>query len=93
LIDYIHTSIGFDHVPGGEIYNNRSVFSFHIYCGLVNRKGEPSNDLLCEAIEDWYYLGYIQDYMRIGGGGFLTEWGAMPQNTIDISSINLMCDL
>lgn len=28
--------IGFDHVPLGSDYNNRSVLSYHIYCGDVD---------------------------------------------------------
>jgi len=92
VIDYIRRQAGFDHVPGGAVYNNRSVYSYHIYCGLTDRNGEPTNDLICHLSEDYLFDLYIRDYQKIGGGGVLTEWGNMPENPIDIKTIDYMLD-
>ncbi len=35
----VHAEAGFDHVPGGPEYNNRSVFSYHVYCAYVDSVG------------------------------------------------------
>eukprot|EP01126_Amoeba_proteus_P034740 TRINITY_DN3472_c0_g2_i1.p1 TRINITY_DN3472_c0_g2~~TRINITY_DN3472_c0_g2_i1.p1 ORF type:complete len:254 (-),score=29.82 TRINITY_DN3472_c0_g2_i1:129-890(-) len=92
LIDYAHMDAGFTHVPGGSDYNNRSVFSYHIYCGLTNRFGEPTNLYLCDAMEETFWTLFLNDIKRIGGGGMLTEWGNMPNGTIDIDAIEWMAN-
>jgi len=90
LSEFGHLQSGFSHVPGGALYNNRSIFSYHIYCADTNRQGEPSDEFLCELMEDWWFDIFVNDYKRIGGGGFLTEWGNMPNGPIDIETINFM---
>lgn len=41
--------MGFERVPGGPLYNNRSVLSYHVYCGLTNPDGDPYNVGLCST--------------------------------------------
>jgi endoglycosylceramidase len=39
--------LGLTQVPGGSVYNNRSVLSYHVYCGLTNPNGDPYFRPLC----------------------------------------------
>eukprot|EP01130_Rhizamoeba_saxonica_P007725 TRINITY_DN3133_c0_g1_i2.p1 TRINITY_DN3133_c0_g1~~TRINITY_DN3133_c0_g1_i2.p1 ORF type:complete len:515 (-),score=85.88 TRINITY_DN3133_c0_g1_i2:469-2013(-) len=95
LIDYAHTTNGFSQVPGGSNYRNRSVYSFHVYCGDVNRTGDVQNEDICELMEEYFFSQYINDYKRLGGAGMLTEWGNMQQTNLDLETIDFMtseCD-
>eukprot|EP01125_Pyxidicula_operculata_P015605 TRINITY_DN5320_c0_g1_i1.p1 TRINITY_DN5320_c0_g1~~TRINITY_DN5320_c0_g1_i1.p1 ORF type:complete len:517 (-),score=117.21 TRINITY_DN5320_c0_g1_i1:100-1650(-) len=88
LIDYVHVSPGFTHVPGGPSYKNQSIFSYHIYCGDTGRNGEPKSEFLCEVQDDVLFDLFVDDYENLGGGGFITEWGNMPNNPVDVDDIN-----
>jgi len=86
--DYGHTHTGFTSVPGGEAYNDRSVYSYHIYCGVSSGTGEPQSPYLCSLIRDYFFHHSVTNYKRIGGGAFLTEWGNMPNTPASIDFIN-----
>jgi len=32
---------GFKHNVGGEEYKHKEVFSYHVYCGVVDKEGSP----------------------------------------------------
>jgi endoglycosylceramidase len=53
---------GFEHVPGGDSYRNRSVVSYHFYI---------PPDISVEASMQ----GHMDDLKRLKCGGFLTEFG------------------
>jgi endoglycosylceramidase len=61
--------------PGGHAYNNRQVFSFHLYC-LLHLNVQILDLAVCDAIEEAFILARMADTMDIGVAGFLTEWGA-----------------
>jgi len=75
---------GFDHVPGGEDYRDRSVLSYHYYCMILALDPVPGNDstpvfqrVFCDDVEGPAVLKSVQvDINRLGGSGFLTEFGA-----------------
>lgn len=46
LTDYIFGT-GFKSNVGGKDYRNRVVYSYHIYCPLVNKQGEPKSPFWC----------------------------------------------
>ncbi|EKX55197.1 hypothetical protein GUITHDRAFT_46636, partial [Guillardia theta CCMP2712] len=64
--------------PGGAEYNDRQVFSYHMYCFYNTRDGQPANTELCNAYFDKYLSNVIEgDLEKLSVAGFLTEWGAM----------------
>lgn len=53
-----YSGSGFTHVPGGDEYRNRSVFSYHYYCTIIQVIPVPGNEsipifdrLMCDDIE------------------------------------------
>ena len=40
---------GFKTGPGGKEYNDRQVYSYHIYCGPVDSDGNPSYIIECDC--------------------------------------------
>jgi endoglycosylceramidase len=49
---------GFTHVPGGDQYRDRSVFSYHYYCTILQLVPVPGNGtipifdrVLCDDVE------------------------------------------
>jgi endoglycosylceramidase len=83
---------GFTHVPGGDQYSNRSVLSYHIYCGFTNRTGDPGSwTIVCDGVQDLIYEFAMKEVRRLGAGGFMTEFGALDDlpNGID-NIVNLL---
>ena len=73
---------GFDHVPGGPEYRNRSVLSFHYYCSIFVRdywKHPSMTKLVCDSIAGPLVMRSIrEDVRRMGGGVMMTEGMACP---------------
>jgi len=42
---------GFKTNVGGPDYRDREIFSYHVYCGVVNAQGEPKLTLLCKLLD------------------------------------------
>jgi len=73
--------------PGGEQYNDRQAFSYHIYCFNESR---PLRVLepVCDIV---YALGWFaEQHSRVGGGRFLTEFGAVPDDAVSIDGLRAM---
>jgi len=86
-VDFLNT---FEHVPGGDDYRNRSVYSYHIYC-LSNRLGDPVNEPLCEVLGALEYNHQLFSIKRLKTGGFMSEFGAMSADRpIDVANIKFM---
>jgi len=85
--------LGFPTVPGGNDYRDRSVYSWHNYCGTVDRSGNPLNFLLCEGEQE---AQWIQDLLDINDqkcGSFLTEFGAVSgNNTKSLEDLDWVAD-
>eukprot|EP01147_Barroeca_monosierra_P006828 gene6828-394_t len=70
---------GFDHVPGGETYRNRSVFSFHYYCWLYDIPGNPSTfqrDVCDHLLGTQVFDAVRKDVNHLRTVPFLTEFAA-----------------
>jgi len=98
IIFYEHSLVdpgfsGFSHGPGGPTYNDRSVLSYHIYCGPTDREGDPSNIWECDLEDGYFYETSMEDVVRLGGGGFMTEFGAMTNASVAIESIEFLATL
>ncbi|XP_064646711.1 endoglycoceramidase-like [Lineus longissimus] len=71
---------GFSHVPGGDLYKNRSVFSYHYYCWiLTGNMSQPypiGKKILCDdLLEPKVFNAVMADLDILGGSSFLTEYG------------------
>ncbi|XP_066291353.1 endoglycoceramidase-like isoform X1 [Branchiostoma lanceolatum] len=75
---------GFEHVPGGKAFQNRSVFSYHYYCSLYH-EGQPYPEykrVACDQIVGPKLFSAVQEDLAVlGGGSFLTEFGTCRTNT------------
>jgi endoglycosylceramidase len=68
--------------PGGIDYNDRQVFSYHIYCIDVTKQGDPKSDLACEIDDELMIsLRYEEAKKKKFGGMMLTEFGAISNST------------
>ncbi len=68
--------------PGGVDYNDRQVFSYHIYCIDVTKQGDPKSDLACEIDDELLIsLRYQEAKKKKFGGMMLTEFGAISNST------------
>jgi len=72
--------LGFPTVPGGDEYRDRTVYSWHNYCGTVDRSGNPLNFLVCEGEQEVQWLQEMIDIDSTKCGSFLTEFGAVSGN-------------
>jgi endoglycosylceramidase len=68
------TGSGFDHVPGGEKYQDSSVFSFHYYCWWYN-EDDMSRKTCDKLFGPKVFEQAVRDVRTIGGATMLTEWG------------------
>eukprot|EP00058_Branchiostoma_floridae_P015168 XP_002600656.1 hypothetical protein BRAFLDRAFT_102437 [Branchiostoma floridae] len=75
---------GYEHVPGGKAFQNRSVFSYHYYCSLYHG-GQPYPEyerVACDQIVGPKLFSAVQEDLKmLGGGAFLTEFGTCSPNT------------
>lgn len=66
---------GFDHVPGGKEFANKSVFSFHYYCWWYTN-GEGLEKRTCDdKFGPKVFDESIENARLLGGSAMLTEWG------------------
>ena len=70
---------GFDHVPGGDDYRNRSAFSYHYYCEsfVPNWKNEPIvRRVICDdTIGSLVFKAVDENVKTFGGASMMTEFG------------------
>ncbi|CAD8110655.1 unnamed protein product [Paramecium sonneborni] len=63
---------GFDQNIGGIEYQNKEVFSYHVYCGI-----EKISSWSCNRINSLLYYLKMRNVQKLKIGGFLTEFGAV----------------
>jgi len=78
---------GFEQGPGGKNYNDRQVFSYHIYCFDVDKEGNPKSRRICDTFDAQQFGIRAKDSKRLGGGAFLTEFGALDNLTAAIKEV------
>lgn len=84
---------GFSDVPGGSSFRNRSVYSYHVYCAPDDKEGNPTNVVLCDAEDAVQFFVDYKDSKRLGGGGFMTEFGALGNVTNSIEALEFLLAL
>jgi len=77
--------------PGGIDYANRSVFAYHSYCASAP-DGAPSPMPLCRLLVRSAWTGVSTDLANLGVGGFLTEFGAVGEDTDSLELIRLQTE-
>lgn len=75
--DYIGSGLT---TPGGTLYRNRTMFSWHYYCPTYHFMDPSANTnvtrFLCDDLIDKSVFDSIQyDIDATGGASMLTEWG------------------
>lgn len=66
--------------PGGAEYNDRQAYSYHNYCGTVDRTGNPTDVKLCEIQQLVQWDTDMGDIDKLDCGSFITEFGAISGN-------------
>jgi endoglycosylceramidase len=68
---------GYDHVPGGSEYMNRSAFSYHYYCATFDSKynNQPNiRKVICDDIVGPLVFKAVHaDLQKFGGAAMMTE--------------------
>eukprot|EP00742_Colponemidia_sp_Colp-10_P002113 GILJ01002256.1.p1 GENE.GILJ01002256.1~~GILJ01002256.1.p1 ORF type:complete len:547 (-),score=92.28 GILJ01002256.1:661-2214(-) len=83
------TPVGFTEGPGGEEYNDRQAFSYHIYC-LQDKSGDPVSRKLCNVLEKGMLKPRIADAKRLKTAGILTEFGANTDGAAGVGELNFI---
>ena len=87
---------GFDTVPGGPEYRDRSALSYHLYCWIKSGDSEPLSFLDRVVCDDLLAADVIsnarKEFTRTGGGGFLTEFGECDPDGRKNSSNTILCE-
>lgn len=90
--------------PGGVEYNDRQVFSYHVYCAPTDREGTPSNIFECDCkieshmpphllvVDDYFFDLAMFDVAKFGCGSMMTEFGAVPNTTVSLEAIQFLTD-
>lgn len=83
---------GFKSGPGGPA-DNRTVYSYHMYCDNQNKTGDILNvpDCTLNLEEVWGLEQY--NIAQVGGGHFLTEFGAVGPHESSAEVISFLADL
>jgi endoglycosylceramidase len=68
---------GFSDSPGGIPYRDREVYSYHVYCPLVDDHSVPTKDLGCKLFDNLIHGLKEKSAKALGVGKFLTEFGAI----------------
>lgn len=87
-IDYFPN--GFTATPGGEAYNDRQVYAYHIYCLEVYNEVEQ---IICDALDDAFFYLRNRDAKRLGGGMMMTEFGASQDVRGNLHALDKNCAL
>lgn len=87
------TKNGFESGPGGAAWNAANVYSYHSYCTLSDRDGNPYSRPLCDQIDEYLFGMWIETYKRLGGAGMMTEWGALSSSPGAMQQIHRISNL
>lgn len=79
--------IGFTHGPGGEIYKEKQVLSFHIYCGASSPTSKFDN-YKCKFIDWLLFKPKLARAEGLGIPSFLTEFGAVKDSIYESSELS-----
>lgn len=94
LFGGIVSPVGFNMTPGTTAGQGSSqdVLSYHVYCCVssataCDASGNPTDGSVCDIYNPKNVAVRMQDVARLGGGGFLTEFGACTDGPACIDEI------
>ena len=70
---------------------DHQVFAYHSYC-LNNASGAPTPVFLCRELVDAAWNAVNESLAHIGIGGFLTEFGAVGNDSDSMELLQWQCD-
>ena len=83
------TTTDFTSGPGGAAYDDRQAFAYHLYCSSQAGTGEPDCGPLSLLLTDgWKWAA--RSRKKVGGGGFLTEFGAVSDSNLSAALLDAM---
>lgn len=56
---------------------SKEVFSYHVYCGIVDSYGAPKRNSVCIGLDHEFVKGKENNAKSLGVGAFMTEFGAI----------------
>lgn len=77
--------------PGGELYNDRQAFAYHIYC--QNGTSTAVGLALCNVALRTAWGSFRANNARLGGGRMLTEFGAVSDSPHALRVLRKSLDL
>lgn len=80
--------LGWTSTPGGTEYDDRQVISWHLYCPTAS-EGTQKAKRVCGRWNEEFAGMRQKDVNRLGGGWFLTEFGALPSDPASIHEIDM----
>ena len=81
--------VGLAHGPGGQAWNDKQAFAYHIYC----EDFAPSIGPLCGATDAYAFRMFLGAARRLGAASFLTEWGALGSDHASLAEVASMAAL
>jgi len=75
--------------PGGLAYQDRQSYVYHIYCESA-KSGEPTNWIECMLLIERTWQVEMEAKNKLGGGGMLTEFGAVGEGPGSLNLLHLM---
>ena len=86
VLDGKATGSGYDHVPGGPAFANRSVMSYHYYCSTFD-PGYDTHPIMRKAVCDdtvgpLVFKAVDEDLAKVGGAQMMTEGLACPTGNL-----------
>jgi len=89
---------GFNRVPGGSSFNNRSALSYHYYCWLDPGDNQtapypPLKRYACDEFLGPLVIKTVVDEVQLTGGAlFMTEWGICSPNGDNSTEGTIECE-
>lgn len=84
----IHQPTGFTVGPGGASANATQALAYHIYCVDQNAAGDITNLTSCFDNLDAGFKIAAANIEKVGGGHFMTEFGALGEGPTSIDTIH-----
>jgi endoglycosylceramidase len=84
----IHQATGFQVGPGGAGANATQALAYHVYCFNQDAAGDITNTSVCDKQMQGTFDMARQDIQRVGGGHFVTEFGALGDGNTSVQAIH-----
>lgn len=84
---------GFTQGPGGPEFDDRQGVAYHVYCLAVNKTCDPISQSLCSLWDSSHMESFLRGARKLGGGSFLTEFGANDNMPSGVESVHVMANL